>query len=182
MALPASPGLFDPVRATAGDRAARVRYRRALMLMVMTLVVPGSAQLVAGNSTVGRIAMRIWAGLLVIAVLGLLVVAGWHKTAFWFALNTSLLEVLRLGLMLGAIGWAALFLDAWRIGQPLSLSLTHRRTVVGLNGVLCFPVAGALLFGAHLVGVQRSFILTMFAGDTVTGQHDGRYNVLLVGG
>ena len=67
MGLPASsPGLLD--RATAADRAARVRYRRALMLMVMTLVVPGSAQLVAGNRRVGRFATRLWA---VLVVLGL---------------------------------------------------------------------------------------------------------------
>jgi LCP family protein required for cell wall assembly len=182
MALPASPGSFDPVRASAGDRAARVRYRRALMLMVMTLVVPGSAQLVAGNRRVGRLATRLWAALVVLGVLVLALTTWHHQYAFWFASDTTVLGFLRLGLMVLAVGWAALFLDAWRIGQPLSLSLTHRRTVVGLNGVLCFTVAGALLFGAHLVGVQRSFILTMFAGDTVTGQHDGRYNVLLVGG
>jgi LCP family protein required for cell wall assembly len=81
-----------------------------------------------------------------------------------------------------AVGWAALLVDAWRLGQPLSLSLNHRRTVVGVNGVLCFSVAGTLLFGAHLVGVQRDFILTMFAGDEVTSAHDGRFNVLLLGG
>ena len=181
MGLPASsPGLLD--RATAADRAAGVRYRRALMLMVMTLVVPGSAQLVAGNRRVGRIATRVWAGLVVLGVLGV-VLAGWHhQYAFWFASDTTVLGWLRLGLMVLAVGWAALFVDAWRIGQPLSLSLTHRRAVVGLNGVLCLSVAGTLLFGAHLVGVQRDFILTMFSGDTVTGQHDGRYNVLLVGG
>src|SRR5690242_5302379 len=179
-----SPGLLDPAagRASAGDRAARVRYRRALMLMVMTLVVPGSAQLVAGNRRIGRVATRLWAALVVLGLLGLVLTVWHHQFAFWFASDTTVLGYLRLGLMLLAVGWAALFLDAWRIGQPLSLSLTHRRTVVGLNGVLCFTVAGALLFGAHLVGVQRSFILTMFAGDTVTGQHDGRYNVLLVGG
>ena len=181
MGLPASsPGLLD--RATAADRAARVRYRRALMLMVMTLVVPGSAQLVAGNRRVGRFATRLWAVLVVLGLVGVLLVAWHHQYAFWFASDTTVLGYLRLGLMLLATGWAALFLDAWRIGQPLSLSLSHRRTVVGLNGVLCFSVAGTLLFGAHLVGVQRDFILTMFSGDTVTNQHDGRYNVLLVGG
>ena len=74
MGLPAtSPGLLD--RATAADRAARVRYRRALMLMVMTLVVPGSAQLVAGNRRVGRFATRLWAALVVFGVLGI-VLAG----------------------------------------------------------------------------------------------------------
>jgi LCP family protein required for cell wall assembly len=185
MGLPAtSPGLLDPVtsRATAGDRAARVRYRRALMLMVMTLVVPGSAQLVAGNRRVGRIATRIWAVLVATAVVGVALSAFHHQYVFWFVTDTRALGVVRLGLMVLAVGWALLFLDAWRIGQPLSLSMGHRRAVVGLNGILCFSVAGALLFGAHLVGVQRSFILTMFSGHTVHGAHDGRYNVLLVGG
>ena len=40
--------------------AARVRFRRAVSLMVMTLLVPGSAQLVAGNRRVGRLALRTW--------------------------------------------------------------------------------------------------------------------------
>ena len=53
MGLPdSSPGLLDP-RATAADRAARVRFRRALALMAMTLVLPGTAQLVAGNRRSG---------------------------------------------------------------------------------------------------------------------------------
>ena len=55
-----SPGLLDRPARSAGDRAARVRFRRAIALMLMTLVLPGSAQLVAGNRKVGRIAMRIW--------------------------------------------------------------------------------------------------------------------------
>jgi LCP family protein required for cell wall assembly len=179
MGLPESA---SPPRATAGDRAARVRYRRALMLMVMTLVVPGSAQLVAGNRRIGRVATRIWAGLLAAVVLGLVMAALHHQYVWWFVSDTRALGVVRLGLMALAVGWAFLFLDAWRIGQPLSLQMGHRRAVVGLNGILCFSVAGTLLFGAHLVGVQRSFILTMFSGDTVHGAHDGRFNVLLVGG
>jgi polyisoprenyl-teichoic acid--peptidoglycan teichoic acid transferase len=184
MGLPTSPGLLESTldRATADDRAARVRYRRALMLMVMTLVVPGSAQLVAGNRRVGRVANRIWVALLLTVAGSLVLAALWHEYAFWLVFNTTVLGYLRLALMVLAIGWAGLFLDAWRIGQPLTLALNHRRTVVGVNGVLCFSVAGALLFGAHLIGVQRTFVLTMFAGDTVTGSHDGRYNVLLVGG
>jgi polyisoprenyl-teichoic acid--peptidoglycan teichoic acid transferase len=183
-----SPGLLDPPlsassgRASAGDRAARVRYRRALMLMVMTVVVPGSAQLVAGNRRIGRAATRIWATLLVAGLVGIVMATFHHEYAFRFVSDTTVLGVLRLGLMALAVAWALLFLDAWRIGQPLSLSLGHRRAVVGLNGILCFSVAGALLFGAHLVGVQRTLILTMFSGDTVHGANDGRYNVLLVGG
>lgn len=178
MGLPDS----SPSRVAAGDRAARVRYRRALMLMVMTLVIPGSAQLVAGNRRVGRAATRIWLGLLLAVGVGLLLALVHHQYVFWLVSDTTALGFLRLALMALAIGWALLFFDAWRIGQPLSLQLGHRRAVVGLNGILCFSVAGALLFGAHLVGVQRTFILTMFSGHTVHGANDGRFNVLLVGG
>ena len=44
-------------------------------------------------------------------------------------------------LVLGAVAWALLFLDAWRIGQPLSYSMAHRRVSVGVNGLLALGVA-----------------------------------------
>lgn len=185
--MPASPGstLDRPTsgtRASAADRAARIRFRRAVALLVMTLVLPGSAQLAAGNRRVGKIALRIW----IVTIVGLVLVSGisffWHGVVFWAVSDTTLLLALRLMMTVGGVAWAALFVDAWRIGQPLSLHLGHRRAVVVLNGALAFTVAASLLFGAHLVEVQRSFIATMFSSTDVTGAHDGRYNVLLMGG
>ena len=164
------------------DRAAKVRFRRAVTLMVMTLFLPGSAQLVAGRRDVGRIAVRVW---LVLCALGALTVAVgvvWHGLLFWAASNTMLLGGLRLVLMLLAIAWAGLFVDAWRLGQPLTLVKNQRLAAVGINGVLCFTVAGVLLFGSHLVGVQRDFIQAMFGDGSVTDASHGRYNVLLLGG
>lgn len=163
------------------ERAARVRFRRALTLMAFTLVVPGSAQLVAGNRQVGRIAVRIWlATLAVLAFLGIRLLLD-RSYALTLALNPTFLLVLRLYLIAGAVAWAALFVDAWRIGQPLSLRMQHRRAVVGVNGVLCFSVAGTMLFGAHLAAVQRDW-LTMFVDGEIGAAHDGRFNVLLLGG
>ncbi|HYH35388.1 MAG TPA: LCP family protein, partial [Nocardioides sp.] len=169
-------------RRDAGERAARVRFRRAVALMVMTLVVPGSAQLVAGNRQVGRVAMRTWLALLVAAVAGVVAAAAWHPFAFWLASDTTALGLLRVGLTAVALAWAVLFVDAWRLGQPLTLTSQHRRAVVGVNGILCFSVAGTLLFGAHLVGVQRDFITTMFGDGPTAAATEGRYNVLLLGG
>jgi LCP family protein required for cell wall assembly len=184
-----SPGLLDrsvnrlarPSR-PATDRAARIRFRRAITLLLMTLVLPGSAQLVAGNRRVGRIAMRIWMVLVAITVLSLLIALIWHGFAFKIVWSPFWLGIIRIVLMALAVGWAALCMDAWRIGQPLSLMQGHRLAVVTLNGALCFSIAGALLFGAHLVGVQRNFVIAMFGDGVVSGSHDGRYNVLLLGG
>ena len=172
----------DAGRSSTADRAQRVRFRRAVTLMVMTLVIPGSAQLVAGNRRIGRIATRVWMTVVVVTLLSAVVSVFAHSFVFWVASNTLLLGVIRLGLMALAVGWALLFMDAWRLGQPLGLQRQQRLAVVGVNGLLSLTVAGALLFGAHMVDVQRQFMLTMFGDGAVVGAHDGRFNVLLLGG
>ena len=169
-------------RTPLSERAARIRFRRAVTLMLMTLVVPGSAQLVAGNRSVGRAAIRIWLGLLTLVGTAAVVGWWWHGAVFWAVLSTTWLSLVRWLLTLLAVGWAALFIDAWRLAQPLTLRQGHRLAIVGLNGALCFSVAGALLFGAHVVTVQRDFLKTMFSNGEASGATDGRYNVLLIGG
>jgi len=177
-----SPGLLDGRSRSTTDRAARVRFRRAMALMVMTLVLPGSAQLVYGNRRVGLVALRIWIVLVAGTLFSAVLAALWHGFAFWFVSDLLVLGLLRAALMLLAVGWAILFMDAWRIGQPLTLAQKHRRYVVGVNGLLSLSVAGTLLFGAHLVGVQRDFMSAMFSDGAASGAHQGRYNVLLLGG
>jgi polyisoprenyl-teichoic acid--peptidoglycan teichoic acid transferase len=81
-----------------------------------------------------------------------------------------------------AVGWAYLLVDAWRIADPLAMQQKQRLAMVGINGVLCFSVAGSLLFASHVVSVQKDFLSDMFGNGTVTSAHAGRYNVLLLGG
>ena len=166
----------------AADRAARVRFRRALALMAMTLVVPGSAQLAAGDRRVGRLAVRIWIGALATGLLVLVISLLHREFLFDLVFDTRILLFLRVGLIVGAVGWAFLLVDAWRIGQPLSLSMPHRRAAIGVNGALCLFVASALLFGSHLVGAQRDLVQTMFGSGAASDASHGRYNVLLLGG
>ena len=164
------------------DRLARVRFRRALTLLAITLLLPGSAQLVAGRKRVGRVAIRISLGL--VAVLGVVIALGliWPGLIYWLLSNTFMLGLVRLVLFALAIGWAGLLVDAWRLGQPLELAQKHRLAMVGINGILCLSVAGTLLFASHVVAVQRDFITAMFGDGIVTDSHHGRYNVLLLGG
>jgi LCP family protein required for cell wall assembly len=150
--------------------------------MAMTLVLPGSAQLVMGNKTVGRIAVRTWLGLLALGAVAVLLAFIWRGGLISLATNPRILFLLRLGLLAGAVGWALLLVDAWRISRPLEMARTQRLWMTGLNGTLVMTTAGVMLFAAHLVGVQQSFIGTVFASQTVTQPHDGRYNLLLLGG
>jgi polyisoprenyl-teichoic acid--peptidoglycan teichoic acid transferase len=164
------------------DRSVRVRFRRALALLLMTLMLPGSAQLVAGSRRCGRFALRVVATLLG-AALGLAVLARlWPAGVSTLLFDPFVLDVLRVGLVACAVGWAALFVDAWRIGDPLGLARRQRLAVFSLNSLLCVAVSGSLLFGAHLVSVHRSLVTDVFGGGAVSATEDGRYNVLLMGG
>ncbi|HEV8055295.1 MAG TPA: LCP family protein [Nocardioidaceae bacterium] len=162
--------------------AAGIRFRRALSLLVMTLVLPGSAQLVAGNARMGRVALRTCAAIGVLLVL--VIAAGLVRPALVTAVLFSpvALGLLRAVLVLLALGWAVLFVDAWRLGDPLGLQQRQRLAVFSLNGALCFVVSGALLFGSHLVEVHRSLIVEMFGSGVESSADNGRYNVLLLGG
>src|ERR1700760_2063078 len=86
-----SPGLGTPTgqrpaRAPGRDDAlSRVRFRRAVTLLLMTLVLPGSAQLAAGRRDVGRLALRVWlsvvGGFVFVVAMGLV----WHGVVYWLA-------------------------------------------------------------------------------------------------
>jgi LCP family protein required for cell wall assembly len=148
----------------------------------MTLVAPGSAQLAAGNKRVGRIVLRLWVAAL--GCTGLLAALALRSRARLLELGTSLwfLGLLRVVLVVAAIGFAYLIIDAWRISEPMRLSRGQRLVMTGLNGITCFALTGALLLASHYVAVQRSFIQHVFAGQQVVAAKSGRFNVLLLGG
>ena len=175
-------GVFGGSYAHASQASERVQFRRALTLTFMTLLMPGSAQLVMGNRRVGRIALRVWLSCLLIGGFVLVLSLTSRSGLFSLLTNERVLTLGRWLLTAGAVAWVALLLDAWRLGRPLQLDRKHRLWMTGVNGVLCFSTAGVMLFAAHLVAVQNGFIGTVFASDTVSGPESGRYNVLLLGG
>jgi LCP family protein required for cell wall assembly len=175
-------GVFGGSYSRAAEASERVQFRRALTLTFMTLLMPGSAQLVMGHRRIGLLAVRVWLGCLLVGGFVLILSLTSRSGLFTLLTNESVLTLGRWLLMAGAIAWVALLLDAWRLGRPLQLRRKHRLWMTAVNGVLCFATAGVMLFAAHLVAVQNGFIGTVFASDTVSGPESGRYNVLLLGG
>lgn len=170
-----------PHTSAAREASERIQLRRALTLTLMTLVMPGSAQVVTGNKRVGRIALRIWLGCLAGGALLLLLATTSRSGLFALLTDGRVLTPVRWALIAGAVFWIVLIVDAWRLGQPLRLARRHRMWVAGLNGALCLVTAGVMFFAAHLVSVQTGVLDTVFAASTTSKPTDGRYNVLLMG-
>ena len=178
----AAPPPASTVRDRLRTASERLRFRRAMTLLAMTVLLPGSAQLVAGNRRVGTIAIRIWAGLL--GLLVLVGVATWIDRGVGVALATDprALLLLRVLLLVAALGWVLLLLDAWRLGDPPTLPQRRRLALAAISTALVAVLASTLLFSAHVVAVQRDFIVSVFGDGPAADSIDGRYTVLLLGG
>ena len=68
-------------------------------------------------------------------LLGLGLVFG--SFVFWLLSNTFVLGTVRIVLMMMAVGWAYLFVDAWRLGEPLALRQQQRCKLACANASLC---------------------------------------------
>ncbi|TCC45714.1 LytR family transcriptional regulator [Kribbella capetownensis] len=159
-----------------------VRFKRALTLVLMTLVLPGSAQIVAGSKRAGRYAWRVVAGLIAIIVFFILLGLIWRSGTINLLARPGTLRIVQVGLIVLAIGWAALFIDAYRLGQPLTLERNHRLTTSILDGLMVLVVAGALIYASTIVNTQRDLVASIFGNGQKSKAEHGRYNVLLLGG
>jgi LCP family protein required for cell wall assembly len=159
-----------------------VRFKRALALVLMTLVLPGSAQIVTGSKRAGRWAWRVIAGLIAIVVFLVLLGLIWRSGTINLMARPGTLRIVQVLLILLAIGWAALFVDAYRLGRPLTLERNHRLITSILDGVLVLAVVSALIYGSTIVNAQRDFVASVFGNGQKSKAEKGRYNVLLLGG
>jgi LCP family protein required for cell wall assembly len=167
---------------TAERRSERVKLRRGLTFLLMTLVLPGSAQVAAGHRRIGRAALRVWAALWVLAILAALFLLVWHGPAITLMTRPATLRVLQVLLVVLGIGWALLFLDAWRLSSPPELARRHRLGFAALSVGLAFAVLIGLVASANVVSAQRELVSSVFAGGGDKVAKAGRINILLMGG
>ena len=108
------------------SRGAWATLRRGLVLLGMTSVLPGSAQLVAGNRTVGTIALRVWLGAWA-AALGFLALALVSRDAAVAVLSAGVTwSLLQAAVVVAGLAWVGLLVDAWRLSRPIDMHRPHR--------------------------------------------------------
>ncbi|GAB3590543.1 hypothetical protein GCM10027446_05610 [Angustibacter peucedani] len=158
------------------------RRNRAFVLLVLTLLLPGSAQAAAGGSRLGRVALRAWlavVGLVVLGVVGFLL----DRSLVINVMSSSWVLLLLTGaLVVAALLWPLLFLDAWRQGRPRLQSQGVRRATAGVTVGLVVLTSVPLLWAARQVDTGRELLATAFGGNKHSAAAGGRYNVLLMGG
>ncbi len=165
--------------ALRAKQAEAARFRRSVTLVALSVVAPGSAQLIAGHKKTGKIALGVYGGLIGIALLVLwlvplqdlagLAVRPWLLTAF---------KLLAFGI---AAAWIVLLLDAWRLGHPPGLSQKHRLIMIGATLALAAMVSTPFFVAARYATAAHDAVVEMFPSGQVAAASDGRLNILLLG-
>ncbi|MHA7277302.1 LCP family protein [Arthrobacter sp. Hz1] len=173
--------LTDPVRYPQ-SATPKIRTKRAFVLLLLTLVLPGSAQIVAGDRRLGRRALLVtfsaWLAIAVAAVVAFTnrsVLVGLVTHQWWSLVLIIVLLVL-------AASWALLFLNSLRIIKPPLLERSMRPVVAGALVTLMVVTSGSLAYGAYLLNVSRGTFGSIFQTGPAFEPVDGRYNFLLMGG
>ncbi len=160
----------------------RMRIVRAVFLVLLTLVAPGTAQLAAGNRRVGRLALRIWLGAAGLVVLMAVLWLVNRTVVLQLVTNSLVLTLLALVLFGVAFTWPVLVVDSWRLGRP---ALIPRRARLGMTALLLTSVlltSLPVLAAGRRVWSAAGLLDGVFGGGAASAAVAGRYNVLLLGG
>ena len=160
----------------------RLLTRRAAWLTVLHLLIPGSAQALAGSRRIGRFALGLWLlGVAAVLVTLVLVIAlpQVPLSIFTNAFGLTLLQVL---LVAWTIGWVLLTLDTARLLRLVRLAPVGRGVLGGLLALALVVGLGGAGWGVWASGVARSTLASTFANGRFDLPSNGRYNILLLGG
>lgn len=156
--------------------------KRAWWLVGLNILVPGSAQLLAGNRGLGRFGVRTTFVLWGAVALGLLLWWLWPAAIFTLASTTLTLWVIAFVLLFYAVVWVILTLDTLRLVRLVKTRPDVRGWVAGLTAVVLVVLSGSAAFGAYLATTAGSFVSDVFVAAPPEPPIDGRYNIMLLGG
>ena len=156
--------------------------KRARWLVVLGFVLPGSAQLLAGNRKLGRFGLSATVLMLLAGVatlIGLKVANEFTLSIFTNSLALLIIQVLIVGY---AVLWLVLGFDTLRLTKLVRVNGKWRAPIAVLSIILTIvPVMGAA-WAATTVNSARGAIGDIFGGGAPAVEPvDGRYNILLLG-
>ena len=159
-----------------------VLVRRAVTLLLLTLLLPGSAHWVAGHRRVAKIALGVVAGCLSATLLLAVATVVDLGAVLGLLADSSLLRVLAVFAVVAGLAEAALLIDAWRLGRPAALPRRARPVIAAGTALAVLLVTTVAVAGARRAWAGASLLDDVFHGGAAAGAVDGRYTVLLLGG
>lgn len=176
---------LDPLRDLLRDPRSGTpteRTRRAAILVALTALVPGGAQVVAGNRRLGRLALRVTLAVWTVLLVGLVLWLTARGLLFTLLTQDAVLLGLAGVLVALAVGWGVLWVDTLRLIRLRLLAPGARKITAAATTLALLLTSGGLLYGGWAANTGRGSLGTVFGDGPALAQADGRYNILVMGG
>ena len=155
--------------------------KRAIFLLILGVLLPGSPQLLAGNRLLGKIGIRAtlvgWGAIVLLGLL-FLVKRSWALTILVTPTIGAIVSIL---IYVYAFGFLILLLDAFRLSLLGRLYPIARNVMIVLFVGLAILGTAGFVRVANTVEVADGTIRSIFAQKGFTSSTDGRFNILLLG-
>ncbi len=162
--------------------SAKVMTKRGWWLVVLNVLLPGSAQIVAGNRRLGRIGVVSTLTLWLLAIVAGLVYLWWPSVIYTMFTQTLSLWIVQIVLFAYVVLWVVLTLDTLRLVRLVKTTPNSRAWIAAFAVVVLVGVTGTAGYGAFVAGSARSALGDIFSAGPSAPPVDGRYNIMLLGG
>lgn len=156
--------------------------RRGWWLVLLNFLLPGSAQVVAGNRRLGRIGVTATLVMWGLAVLGILSALVWRTAFVTLATNWFFLLAAQAVLLAYAVLWVVLTIDTLRLVRLVRTGRGARFAIAGVSVMLLVLSGGGAVYAAQVAGGLRDTLGSIFGASAASvPPSDGYYNILLLG-
>ena len=157
--------------------------KRAWVLVLLNVVVPGSAQVLAGSRRLGRWGLASTLVFWMVAVVVVVLAFAFRSPLIEIATNVVALTVVQVFLAYYAVLWVVLTVDTLRLARIVRTAPSARGLLAGAMVLLMVVTVGPAAYGAYLAGVQHGLLNSLFTSRADAAPPvDGRYNIMLLGG
>ncbi|MDJ0350947.1 LCP family protein [Cryobacterium sp. PH29-G1] len=155
---------------------------RAWWLVVLNFILPGSAQVLAGNRRLGRFGLRASLTLVVLAIIAGAIYLFWPEVVLTVFTNSIGLWAAAAVLVFYALTWFVLTVNTLSLIKLFQAAPGARPLIAGFSAALMVIVCGTAGYGAFVATSASGFLSSVFVAGPSEPPVDGRYNILLLGG
>lgn len=151
-------------------------------MLLMTAVVPGSAQLAGGNRKIGRVGVRAWLVLVALGIAYVVLFLAARGAAVGLLATGWVLWTLSWVVLAAGIGWALLMVNAWWAASPRDMGRIRGTVFSVVAGVLAVTLGWGTIAVASAMRSGGTALSSVLGGGGDAKQKEGRYNFLVIGG
>ena len=162
--------------------SAREMTKRGWWLVGLNILLPGSAQVLAGDRRLGRIGILSTLLLWLLALIGLALMVFAPATLYTFVTQSGSLTVLQILLLAYAVLWVVLTLDTLRLVRLVKARPNVRGWIAAFAVVVLVGLTATAGYGSVVAASARGALGDIFSAGPSEPPVDGRYNIMLLGG